>query len=404
VGAYAIATLSLSECVVAGNNAQRAGGLSHHSSGKLTIDNSTISGNTAIMAGGAYIGLSPSSPFAATITNTTFANNQAAMFGGAVQSQAPLTLNNCTVASNTAGWNGGGIDNTAGALTLNNSIVAGNSAPSDPNVFGSFTGSNNLTSGDPMLGPLADNGGPTLTMALLPGSPAIDAGSDALIPPGVTTDQRGAGYPRCCGNCVDIGAFELSADIVAPAVQSSQFLFLSAPQRLSYAFSENVQPSLGVQDLLLENLSTSSTIPSANIAFSYDTQTNTASFTFPGYQYGALPAGNYRAILLASGVTDPSGNPLPADHVETFFFFNGDADRDRDVDLDDFNILASHFGTSGNTFADGDFTYDATVDLDDFNVLASNFGLSLAQRRAPAVFAQTRIIQELDPSEFELLA
>ena len=56
------------------------------------------------------------------------------------------------------------------------------------------------------MGPLADNGGPTQTMALLPGSPAIDAGSNALIPSGVTTDQRG--YARINNGTVDIGAYE----------------------------------------------------------------------------------------------------------------------------------------------------------------------------------------------------
>ena len=57
-----------------------------------------------------------------------------------------------------------------------------------------------------MLAPLGNYGGPTQTMALLPGSPAIDAGSNALIPAGVTTDQRG--LPRIVSGIVDIGAFE----------------------------------------------------------------------------------------------------------------------------------------------------------------------------------------------------
>src|SRR5262249_19126698 len=67
----------------------------------------------------------------------------------------------------------------------------------------------------PMLGPLANNGGPTQTMALLPASPAIDAGSNLLIPSGVTTDQSGAS--RSVNGTVDIGAFEFTGPQLPPA-------------------------------------------------------------------------------------------------------------------------------------------------------------------------------------------
>ncbi len=69
---------------------------------------------------------------------------------------------------------------------------------------------------DPKLGPLADNGGPTLTMALLPGSPAIDAGNTSLAP---TTDQRG--FPRPAGLAADIGAFEYGSMMPIIAVSRS---------------------------------------------------------------------------------------------------------------------------------------------------------------------------------------
>ena len=88
---------------------------------------------------------------------------------------------------------------------------------------GTLSGSNNLIedgsggladsiTGDPLLGPLADNGGPTMTHALLPGSPAIDAGNNALAVDAngnpLTNDQRAAGFDRIFGGTVDIGAFE----------------------------------------------------------------------------------------------------------------------------------------------------------------------------------------------------
>ena len=126
---------------------------------------------------------------------------------------------------------------TADALTIVNSIVAGNSddgtAPdiSLPADFGSnlniefsligdttgslidaSTGTGNILNQPAMLGPLADNGGPTLTHALLLGSPALNAGSNTLAVDAngasLTTDQRGAGFGRIVGASVDIGAFE----------------------------------------------------------------------------------------------------------------------------------------------------------------------------------------------------
>jgi hypothetical protein len=85
---------------------------------------------------------------------------------------------------------------------------AGHNLSSDNSCV--FTGAGSLNNTDPMLGPLADNGGPTLTLALLPGSPAIDAGDDSAAPP---TDQRGVARP--VGAASDIGAYECSAPFVA---------------------------------------------------------------------------------------------------------------------------------------------------------------------------------------------
>src|SRR5262249_45755578 len=134
-----------------------------------------------------------------------------------------------TVTGNTAGGTGGGIVSTAGTATIRNTLVAQNLAATDPDVVGTFAsqghnligdgtgGAGFTSSGDqvgnsgapiaPHLGLLQDNGGPTQTMALLAGSPAIDAGDNAA-PPGVY-DQRGIGYPRITGGALDIGAFEV---------------------------------------------------------------------------------------------------------------------------------------------------------------------------------------------------
>ena len=146
---------------------------------------------------------------------------------------------------------GGGLYfNYSSNTTVGNTIIDGNTAGTSPDVDGRIIGGdgdftsngNNLigetdgSSGwvssdltgtvatplDPMLGPLANNGGPTQTMALLPGSPAIDAGNNALIPSGVTTDQRGTDDPRIVNGTVDIGAFESSGFTIAVTSGSGQ--------------------------------------------------------------------------------------------------------------------------------------------------------------------------------------
>src|SRR5262249_40422888 len=139
-----------------------------------------------------------------------------------------------------------------------NTIVADNGAGGD--ISGSASGSNNLiddaatagglTNGaggnlvglDPKLGPLADNSGPTQTMALLPGSPALDAGAKALVPAGVTPDQRGA--LRIKDVAVDIGAFEAGPSVITVTTLADS----NEPGTLRSAINyvDNIDPQGGV--------------------------------------------------------------------------------------------------------------------------------------------------------------
>ena len=147
---------------------------------------------------------------------------------------------------------------------------------------------------------------------------------------------------------------------------------------MRFRFSDDVSASLGSDDLILENLTTMQTIPADQLLVTYDTTTNTATFRFAGLVSSILPDGNYRATLLAAGISSPAGVPMQANHVFNFFFLNGDANHDGRVNLNDFNILAANFGQSPRNFTQGDFTYDTIVNLADFNVLASRFGQGLA--------------------------
>lgn len=195
----------------------------------LFMMGSTLDHNQADIAGGAAVGASAQF---ASIGSSTVSGNMATRAVGGVFSVAPLSMASSTVAFNIGGANGaGGLAVGAGSVALQSAIIADN-LPSDFDGGAAISGSHNLvkTVGanaaalpmdtlrvDPQLGPLAYNGGTTRTHALLPGSPAIDAGALPAIdadssPASLETDQRGGVYARSVGAAPDIGAFELDTD------------------------------------------------------------------------------------------------------------------------------------------------------------------------------------------------
>lgn len=227
--------LTIDRTTVSGNLSTLGNGGGIANSGTLTIDASTISGNTAFAASGGGI----ASTGTLTISESTIADNQApqqsagGIFNDGISSTAALTLNDDTISANTALVSGGGLMNTApfGTVSMNNTIVDGNLAQQDARTndiidSGDFSGvlmtgshdligagdlgslSSPLVGLDPMLGPLANNGGPTETMALKPASPAVNAGDPALLPAGNINDQRGLPYQRVVNGQLDIGAYQ----------------------------------------------------------------------------------------------------------------------------------------------------------------------------------------------------
>ena len=255
-------TLTLTNSTFTDNTANEvAGGIYNY--GSLTLTNSTFTDNAAVDGGG---GIYNGNGYTLTLTNSTFTDNTATSWdsdGGGIMNYGLLTLINSTFTDNTAGGGGGVFnddtlmltnstftDNTAtgwgggifndntldDTLMVNNTIIAGNTGNISNDIQGPIatTSSNNLigngagitdlsslnsanligTSTSPInpdLGPLQNNGGPTETMGLLPGSPAIGTGSVALDL-GLPYDQRGASYPRAVNGTVDIGAYEYPPD------------------------------------------------------------------------------------------------------------------------------------------------------------------------------------------------
>jgi CSLREA domain-containing protein len=203
-----------------GNTAGDRGGGVHNDESPLDLKSSTFVGNSAPYGGALYNGSS------LLAVNSTFSGNMADKGGGIynVGTVGTLKVTNSTLSKNVAWNDGGGIFNSVSStdsVTLKNSIVAQNSGG---NCFGVINnGGSNLDSGatcgwgsnfgsmsntDPMLGPLANNGGPTQTMKLLAGSPAIDKGNAGFCSaaPVSGVDQRGVMRPL--GAACDIGAYE----------------------------------------------------------------------------------------------------------------------------------------------------------------------------------------------------
>ena len=209
-------------CTFLVNKAGLGGGMYNILSGPA-VTSCTFSGNVANAGGGMY-NHNRGSP---TLINCTFSGNEAA-YGGGMRSvlYSNPTVVSCTFFGNSTSDSGGGMDNLIGSvLTLKNTIVADNtggdcscdagssidSAGYNLDSDGScgFTRPTDLPSGDPRLGPLQDNGGSTLTHALLPGSPAIDAGSCGDISGNlILADQRGYPRPAPVGGVCDVGAYE----------------------------------------------------------------------------------------------------------------------------------------------------------------------------------------------------
>jgi hypothetical protein len=246
-GIYNAGTLTVQNSTVTGNEARgvppgyvgfesgRGGGI--YNVGTLAVANSTVANNTASLGAGILNDLGPlvgfpphHLPTIVTISNSTIAGNWSYVAGGGIDNVGTqVTLSDSTIAGNTASQDGGGIRN-ASTLNLRNTILAGNTdgggepdlcghlASSGYNLIGNSQGgsgfvASDLLSVDPLLDPLQNNGGPTPTMALLPGSPVLNAGDPDQL--GVA-DQRGVA--RSGG--VNIGAYQASASafvLSAPA-------------------------------------------------------------------------------------------------------------------------------------------------------------------------------------------
>ena len=385
--------LTVDSCTFNGNSATDGGGIASElrplvvGNTTLTVTTSTFSNNSATRGGGLW-----SFTSADNVINSTFSGNVAKEIylggGGAIYSQQDILMavTNCTVTSNNSGAPGGGLYNSnyspgrGPVVVLNNTIVAGNTASGGSgSEFGgaSVTGSNNLigdanssggfvngsngnivgvsdlsavlawsaSTGKPAL---ADNGGPTRTIALVPGGAAIDAGSNALAVDSqgqpLTTDQRGSGYDRIINGIVDIGAYEYSyAPSPTPAPPPT-----TTPQPTATRTSTATTAPSRTATLSRTPTNTSTaTVPPRNTPTSTATTTNTRTATptsvptpIPTSTFTATstvtPRSTPTSTATATGTRTPTPTSAPAPEVCT-----GDCNGDGQVTVDEILTMAN---------------------------------------------------------------
>jgi hypothetical protein len=333
-----------------------------------------------------------------TLVGDTFSGNTAITEGGGIASFGTMTVTNSTIYNNTAGTGGGGGVQNTGTLNIVQSTIAGNSAPNGANVHdfadsthqpaattltmtivsdgagggANCSGTNAMTDGgynidsgtscgfatnaltdtDPMLGPLASNGGPTQTMALQSGSPAIDAIPSAVSGCSGSTDQRGVTRPQ--GPKCDIGAFEV--DKTPPSVPTGLNTRTTTKPSVVLnwtASTDNV--AVAGYDIYRNGSSTALATVSGSTLTYEDTavqQTTTYSYTVDAFD----AAGNYSAKSASASATTTA---LLFDAVSTqqYSLSNSDGVTWNDIDP---SLLSFSFGAPG---ADTTLMLSANADL-----------------------------------------
>jgi hypothetical protein len=211
--------LTLTQSTLSGNSTtgdNSSGGGVYAYFGVVTLTSSTLSGNSTAGStspgGGIYLNTGVVALYHSTITGNGTAGAESDGGGivvGNEYNSYPMTIRNSIIAGNTVGTGNTGPDlvaDSAIALVVDYSLIGTGITPT--------TGGNNISTDAPGLAPLANNGGPTQTHALLPGSPALDAGDPAVDFDENEFDQRRAPFVRVFGSRLDIGAFEAELLVV----------------------------------------------------------------------------------------------------------------------------------------------------------------------------------------------
>ncbi|MBX7105048.1 MAG: hypothetical protein K1X57_13265 [Gemmataceae bacterium] len=407
-------SITIDSSTFSGNFSGASGGAISMSLGSLTVENSTFVGNSAAGSGGAVSTVDGLGKV--FYRNSTFSGNSAAVAGGAISTThygSSLEIFNSTIVNNDAP-SGGGVSHTGspggsviGGFNIVSSIISNNTTGTfevnstgfdtsySHSILGSLGGGakiidngGNLPLGtNALVGPLGNYGGPTQTVALFTGSPAVNAGAN---PGGLTFDQRGAGFPRVVGGTIDIGAFEGTLPIpgggLVPLGPITKIGTTPNSVQVIYTDDTGINvSSIGTSDIdILDPLSNKLTIT----GFSIDNPTNgtprtvTYTFTIPGGTWTNAQNGTYTVNLKAGQILDLD-TPTPNTNVGYTmgtFLVNVPIIYTVDIlsDVDD-----------GNTTA-GNLSIREAVRLSNDDAIASEI------RFSPTVFASKQTITLLN--------
>ncbi len=414
-------TVTITNCTVAGNSAEFGGGI-FNGNGTTTLTGTTVADNSAALGGGGLFsqgtatlsdstfsgntaggsstrgyggGILTQSQNLLSLTDCTIASNTASISGGGIEAQGPVTITSCTFTANQAsptsgGGGGGAIDNPNGGeytITIEDSILSGDSCGYGPevanaaishgyNLISNTANSSGWISSDIIgqgadLGSLGNDGGPTQTIPILPGSPAIGKGSSVA---GATTDQRGL----IRGTTVDIGAFQTSLVVestLGSALESASVLTLPGAVSLADAYPgpiaisfdpvvfASTQTISGVGTLTLDNTGGLQTItgPAAGVIVSGGgpietfqigqtlgpaTTVSISGLTITGGHFSGIIVNLFSAVTLTNCTV--SGNTAP--------FWGGGIDNEGTATIIDCTVAANSAGYGGGIYNEGTAT------------------------------------------------
>jgi hypothetical protein len=312
------ATASIANCLIANNKGSVGGGIYINGSSSATVVNTTISGNSSGATGAVYGPGLDIEGGSVSLTNVTITNNSTPGFalGGGISARgsSTVTLKNTIVIGNLTGSGPSDISGQVGTIDSSSSF----------NLIGIGSG---LTNGvnnnqvgvtDARLAPLANNGGPTMTHALLSGSPALDAGSNINAGnAGLINDQRGGGFARVVDgpdadltDTVDIGAYEAQVSVEDIADKT-----INEDTQLQFNFNVG-----GAIDSVTATSSNNSLVPNnaANLALSGSGSTRTLTINPVANQFGSstitvtVMDNNGQTMIDTSALTVNAVNDAPS--------------------------------------------------------------------------------------------